>query len=175
MTVIRPATTPEDLAAVRALFWDYRAHLMANSETDAEITRTFYPAPKYTALMDQLAQLHARPRGIILLAELAGRPAGCAMTQPLDATTAEVKRLFVAPHARGHGIARDLMRALEARARDDGFARMVLDTSRNLHAARALYAALGYVARGPYQAIPEQVLPHLLFFEKGLNPAARAK
>ena len=165
---IRPATTPTDLAAVRQLCWEYRAHLMDLSETDAEITRTFYPEPKYTALMDNLAQEHARPHGIILLAERGGVPIGCAMSHAVDSLTSEIKRVFVSPSCRGQGTARALMQALMEQARDDGFARVVLDTSVNLHAARALYTALGFAARGPYQEIPAAVLPHLLFFEANL-------
>jgi putative acetyltransferase len=169
MTTIRPAITEDDIAAVRQLCWDYRAELMNVSEIDAQITRTFYPVPKYTALMDGLTAAHARPTGVILLALLNGVPAGCVMSHPLDARSAEVKRLFVSPHARGHGIARALMEAVMSQAQTDGFARILLDTSTSLTAARALYLGMGFTPRGPYQDIPAEVLPHLLFFEKSLQ------
>lgn len=165
---IRPAETPADLDAVRALCWDYRATLIATSPVDADITETFYPEPKYRALMDRLANEHARPGGIILLAERAGMPLGCAMSHALLPDTAEIKRVFVAPQGRGLGIARALMHALIDQARSDGFARVVLDTSVNLGPARALYLSLGFRERGPYQDIPPAVLPHLLFFEAAL-------
>ena len=168
MTTIRPATTPEDLAAVRQLCWDYRAHLAASSPTDAELTETFYPVPKYTALMDSLETLHARPTGIILLAEHAGAPVACAMSHALFPDTSEIKRLYVAPQARGLGLARALVNALTEQAREDGFARVVLDTSRSLAPARALYAAMGFAERDAYQDIPASALPHLVFFEKPL-------
>lgn len=168
MTTVRPAYTDDDLAAVRQLCWDYRSHLMDVSEIDAQITRTFYPAPKYTALMDGLAIAHARPRGIILLATRDSAPAGCVMSHALDASSAEVKRLFVSPQFRGHGIARALMEAVVAQAQTDGFARVLLDTSISLTAARALYLRMGFTHRGPYQDIPADLLPHLLFFERGL-------
>jgi GNAT superfamily N-acetyltransferase len=166
--MIRPATTPADLAAVRELCWEYRAALCATSPVDARITETFYPVPKYTALMEDLAQIHARPRGIILLADRAGAPVACAMSHALTDDASEIKRLFVAPHARGHGIAADLVNALTDQARADGFTRVVLDTSVNLGPARALYARLGFRTCGPYQSIPDAVLPHLIFFEKSL-------
>ncbi|MCX7566086.1 GNAT family N-acetyltransferase [Sulfitobacter sp. F26169L] len=166
--LIRPATTSADLDAVRQLCWDYRAHLISVSPVEAEITQTFYPVPKYTTLMDNLAVEHARPQGIILLAALAGRPVGCAMTHALDPETSEIKRLFVGPDARGLGAARKLVTALMDQARADGFSRVVLDTSVNLTPARALYADLGFTERGPYQDIPEIALPHLIFFEAGL-------
>lgn len=165
MTLIRPATSPADLDAVRKLCWDYRTHLAGVSPIEAELTETFYPAPKYSALMDGLETEHARPQGIILLAELDGAPVGCGMTHALDPETSEIKRLFVAPDARGHGIARKLIAALMDQARADGYARVVLDTSVNLGPARALYANLGFTQRGPYQDVPETALPHLVFFE----------
>lgn len=165
---LRPAADEADMAQVRRLCWAYRSHLANSSEIDARITETFYPEPKYRALMDGLAQAHARPRGIILLAERDGRAVGCGMTHALAHDTAEVKRVFVDPQARGAGVARKLMEALMAQARADGFARMVLDTSVNLGPARALYAAMGFRERGPYQDIPADVLPHLLFFEAAL-------
>lgn len=168
-SVIRPATTAQDLAAVRQLCWDYRDHLREVSSVDARLTETFYPVPKYAALMESLADAHARPHGIILLAELDGAPVGCAMSHALDAETSEIKRLFVAPQARGHRIARKLVAALMAQARRDGFSRVVLDTSVTLTAARALYASLGFAERGPYQDIPAEALPHLLFFEAPLS------
>lgn len=168
MITIRPVTTPDDLTAVRQLCWDYRTHLNTVSPIDAQITETFYPIPKYTALMDRLATEHARPTGIILLATLNSKPAGCAMTHALDAHSSEIKRLFVTPEARGHGIACKLVTACMEHARSDGFARILLDTSITLAPARALYANMGFTERGPYQDIPEDVLPHLVFFEAQL-------
>lgn len=166
--VIHAPNTPDDLNAVRQLCWDYRTHLANASPVDAYLTETFYPVPQYTALMDTLEKVHARPKGIILLATLEGNPAGCAMTHPLDPQSSEIKRLFVAPHARGHGIARALVTSLMMQARDDGFTRVLLDTSVNLGPARALYAGMGFSERGPYQDIPADALPHLLFFEAPL-------
>lgn len=168
MTQIHPATTPEDVAAVRQLCWDYRTHLAQVSPVDAQLVETFYPAPKYTALMDTLTQVHARPQGIILLAKLDDAPVGCAMSHALDTQTSEIKRLYVAPDARGHGIARKLLTALMEQARADGFTRILLDTSVTLTPARALYAGMGFSERGPYQDTPEDVLEHLVFFEAQL-------
>ncbi|NNE52093.1 MAG: GNAT family N-acetyltransferase [Sulfitobacter sp.] len=166
---IAPAETEADLEAVRRLCWAYRDFLLGNSPVDREITETFYPEPKYRDLMDQLALAHARPAGIILLARNAqGLALGCGMFHGLDAETAEIKRLFVTEKARGLGLARTLCRRLIDQARSDGYARVVLDTSGNLAAAQALYDSLGFDRRGPYEPIPEDVLPHLVFFEKRL-------
>lgn len=162
-------TSAEDLDAVRALCWDYRTFLMDNNPVDLEITERFYPEPKYTTLMDGLAAEHARPKGIILLARDAyGTPAGCGMSHALDAQTSEIKRVFVPETHRSQGIAGQLCTALVDQAKADGFTRVVLDTSTHLPGAKHLYAKLGFAARGPYQPMPEDLIPHLLFFEKPL-------
>ncbi len=52
------------------------------------------------------------PRGgVFLVATLAGEPVGCAGMQRLDATTGEVRRVFVREAARGEGAARALLAA----------------------------------------------------------------
>ncbi|UWR23818.1 GNAT family N-acetyltransferase [Sulfitobacter sp. S190] len=165
---LAPPQSPADLDAVRRLCWDYRRHLADVSPIEAELTETFYPVPKYRQLMDTLAQTHARPTGFILLAKLNGAPVGCGMTHALSPDTSEIKRIYVDPVARGQGVAARIVTELMAQARLDGFARAVLDTSKNLHPARALYASLGFAECGPYQDIPAIALPHLVFFEAPL-------
>ncbi len=168
-STITPVTTASDLAAVTRLCWAYRDFLLANSEIDRQITETFYPVQKYTALMVDLAQIHARPSGIILLAKDAGGvPLGCGMTYALDSQTSEIKRVFVSEAGRGTGIATRLCEALMDQAREDGFSRVVLDTSRSLAGAQRLYDKLGFAQRDAYQPIPPDVLPELLFYEKML-------
>lgn len=164
-----PVDSPDDLEAVRRLCWAYRDFLLQNSEIDRQITEAFYPTAAYTALMADLARYHARPQGMILLARGAdGTPFGCGMTHALDPKTAEIKRVYVTPEARGLGVARKLCTTLMDQARTDGYGRIVLDTSRSLIAAGPLYEALGFTEIGPYQPIPPQVVPHLRFFEYAL-------
>lgn len=168
MPLIRPATSAEDLDAVRQLCWDFRDHLMQISAASAQMAETFYPVPKYTRLLSQLETEHARPQGIILLAKVDNTPVGCAMTHALDARTSEAKRVFVGPQARGLGLARQLMTACMDQARADGYTRMVLDTASSLKPAQALYENLGFQRCEPYQDLPASALPHLVFFEKSL-------
>ena len=56
----------------------------------------------------------------------------------------EVKRLFVAPAARGRGLGTRLMGELERIARGHGLSLLRLDTRHDLVESRRLYAALGY-------------------------------
>ncbi|MEU9489481.1 GNAT family N-acetyltransferase [Streptomyces decoyicus] len=58
---------------------------------------------------------------------------------------AEIKRMFVVPEARGRGLARQILAALEADARAAGRSRMVLETGTEQPEALELYASSGYV------------------------------
>ena len=166
---IAEARTPDDIAAVRSLCWAYRDFLIGLSERDRQITETFYPVPRYRALMADLPRLHAPPAGTMLLARDAeGTALGCGMTHALAPDTAEIKRVFITEAARGKGVARRLCQRLIEAARAAGHARVVLDTSTSLGPAQALYTSLGFAPRGPYQPIPADVLPHLLFYELSL-------
>lgn len=62
----------------------------------------------------------------------------------------EVKRLYVPASARGLGVARALMDHLERDAAAQGLGTVRLETGDRLEAAVALYAARGYVRRGPF-------------------------
>jgi GNAT superfamily N-acetyltransferase len=52
--------------------------------------------------------------------------------------------LFVAPHARRRGVAKQLLQRAHAYARDTGLDRLELQTARTNQEARALYESLGW-------------------------------
>ncbi|MEP9398061.1 helix-turn-helix domain-containing GNAT family N-acetyltransferase [Mesorhizobium sp. KR2-14] len=85
-----------------------------------------------------------RPRGSFLIARLDGDPVGCGAVRMLDATTAEIKRMWVSPAARGLGVAGRMLRRLEAIARELGAQSVCLDTNRSLKEAQSLYLREGY-------------------------------
>lgn len=62
----------------------------------------------------------------------------------------EVKCMWVAPDARGRGISRAVLEALEADARARGLSMLRLETGVDSHAALALYDRCGYARRGPF-------------------------
>ena len=84
------------------------------------------------------------PAGVFMLARLEGDPVGCGGLKRIDETTGEIKRVWTAPSARGLGVARRIVRRLEAAARDMGLKGVRLDTNRALTEAQALYRAEGY-------------------------------
>ncbi len=91
-----------------------------------------------------------------------GRALGMAalVMAPPEQATAELKRLFVLESARGLGVARALMAAVEAEARASGVTRLLLETGPLHHAALALYTGLGYghiPQFGQYIGAPDSV------------------
>ena len=105
------------------------------------------------------------PRGTFLLAVSDGVPVGCAALKG-GADYAEVKRVWIAPAARGLGLARKLMEAIEAAARDLGQLHLRLDTNSALPEAVAMYHRFGWdeIDRFNDDPYPDR------FFEKRLRP-----
>ncbi|SPF76705.1 hypothetical protein ALP8811_01719 [Aliiroseovarius pelagivivens] len=167
LTIIEPET-PGQLDAVRRLCWEYHAFLRALSSFDATLVDTIYPTEKYQNIVDNLEVEHAAPAGALRLAIKDGQPAGCGMYHGLSPDTAEIKRVYVSETARGTGAGYALMDALITQARQAGYARILMDTSKPLRSAQKLYQSMGFKLRAPYQPVPEIAEGHLLFFEMNL-------
>jgi GNAT superfamily N-acetyltransferase len=84
------------------------------------------------------------PRGAFLVAWYDGRPAGCAGWRSRGEGDAELKRMWVALDARGRGVAKALLRAVEESARSAGRTRLILETGTGQPEAMGLYEASGY-------------------------------
>ena len=87
----------------------------------------------------------APPSGLFVIARLDGDAVGCGGFKRVDRATGEIKRVWTAPSARGLGVARRMLRALEAAAREAGVKTLRLDTNRALTEAHALYRSEGYL------------------------------
>src|SRR5580698_5379925 len=79
------------------------------------------------------------PSGLFVIARLEGDAVGCGGFKRIGEATGEIKRVWTAPAARGIGVARRMLRALEAAARDARVKTLRLDTNRALTEAHALY------------------------------------
>jgi putative acetyltransferase len=78
----------------------------------------------------------------------------------------EVKRMYTLPEARGRGLGRAVLARIEQRAREEGLARLVLETGANFEAALRLYAGAGFAPCGPVAGYPPS--PWTAFYEKPL-------
>ena len=120
------------------------------AELDARFESGFDPARSISADARELVP----PAGLFLVARLRDRPLGCGALKFHGDGPTELKRMWVAPSARGLGVGRRLLRALEQHARDAGASAVRLETNRALTEAIALYRRSGYVEVGAFNDEP---------------------
>jgi DNA-binding MarR family transcriptional regulator/predicted GNAT family acetyltransferase len=111
---------------------------------DELVARVPAARPEMFVLPDPGANSYRPPHGRFLVAWSDDLPVGCVSLRPLDASTAEIKRLWVHASARGQGLARRLMSAIEDEARAMGHRHLKLDTNSALTEAIALYRNSGW-------------------------------
>jgi GNAT superfamily N-acetyltransferase len=100
------------------------------------------------------------PNGGFLVGVLDGVAVAMGGWRRIDDTSAEIKRMYVAPQARRGGIARTMLAALERSAAEAGITRLVLNTGPKQPEAIALYESAGYLpvpGFGHYACHPEAV------------------
>jgi DNA-binding MarR family transcriptional regulator/GNAT superfamily N-acetyltransferase len=86
----------------------------------------------------------APPAGLLLVARLRGNPVACGALKFHPKAPTELKRMWVAPEARGIGLGRRLLQELERQARHAGTRIVRLETNRSLKEAIQLYRTSGY-------------------------------
>ena len=86
------------------------------------------------------------PSGAFLVGHLAGQPVGCAgwRSHGESGETAELKRMYTVPAARGQGVARRLLAAVERSAREQGRKQVILECGDRQPEAIAMYESAGY-------------------------------
>ena len=137
----------------------------------AELARRFPGG--YSRRLDGAAEVRdfVPPQGSLLIARLFGTPIGCGGIRTLARRVAEIKRMWIAPSARGLGIGRRLLQELEQVARRHGCRIIRLDTNESLREALQLYRSSGYREIERYNDNP--YAHH--WFEKACGPALRRK
>ncbi len=94
------------------------------------------------------------PNGLLLVARLREEPVGCGALKFHPNAPAELKRMWVAPQARGLGLGRRLLQELEQHAREAGVTVLHLETNRSLVEAITLYRRSGYQEVAPFNDEP---------------------
>jgi len=114
----------------------------------------------------QVAADFESPNGAFVVGWDGEEPVACGGVLRYDETTAEIRRMYVAPSARGRGLSRGVLAALEDEARELGYDFVRLETGDRQPEAIKLYVSSGFepIPRyGPFVDDPRSVC-----FEKRL-------
>jgi len=101
-----------------------------------------------------LPGVYSPPGGRLLLARVAGSPAGTAAFRPLENGACEAKRLFVRSEFRRKGIAAALLEKIVAGARSCGYRTLYGDTLPSMATTLDMYRRIGFEEVGPYSRQP---------------------
>lgn len=98
------------------------------------------------------------------IARIEGQAAGCGGVQIYGTEYAELKRMYVRPRWRRHGLGKQILDRLAAHAREQGVALLRLETGIHQPEAIGLYEASGFRRRPPFGPYRED--PLSLYYEK---------
>jgi putative acetyltransferase len=128
-----------------------------------------YMAELYPAQSNHLLDVQAllRPEVKFLVARDNGQAVGCGAIVIAPEGWAEIKRMFVAPAARGQNLGRRLLASLEELAAENGIGLLRLETGIKQPEALALYRSAGFVEIAPFGSYGPD--PLSLFMEKTVS------
>lgn len=115
------------------------------AELDAHLQRELGEKQAAFAPFNGLSELRY---AVVLYAD--GKPAACGSLKPHADGSMELKRVYVTPEARRHGLARKALAALEARARMLDATSLLLETNPAFTPAVTLYQSLGFARVEPF-------------------------
>jgi GNAT superfamily N-acetyltransferase len=137
------ATTPRE--------WDEAQRLVREYAATLNVDLSFQ---NFDHELQHFTTEYAPPTGAFILAEDAGQYAACIGLRRFAEGIGEIKRLYVAPAARGLGLGRLLIERIIVVAREIGYGSLLLDTLPFMKEAQSLYVALGFKPTAPYRYNP---------------------
>ena len=165
MVSISQVSAPKEIRDVQDLLREYTTWVFT-------LTAESNQAPTFQGLKEELATLpgiYAPPTGSLLLATLNSQSAGCIALKRHDATTGELKRLYIRHTFRGRKIGRQLVNAVIETAREMGYQRLILDSHISMKSAHAIYEAAGFRKVETPIDFPEDLKPIVVFMEMNLD------
>ncbi len=144
---LRRLTPLDDLAGVAGLMAGYLAEIRRKLSDGYGVK--LEDATPDSDLLVQIAPLLEPPQALYL-AEVDGRPAGTGGLKQVAPGRAEIKRMYVDPAFRRHGVGRAVLRQLIDDGRAAGYATLQLETAVWMVEAHALYRSCGFVDAGPF-------------------------
>ncbi len=112
------------------------------------------------------AEQMAQPDTTLFLAREDGAAVACGALRRHAERTAEVKRMYTLPSHQGRGIGGQILQEIETLARNEGFARLVLETGHRHPAAWRVYERAGFTRCGRVLDYPDS--EYSVFYEKAL-------
>lgn len=154
VSIVYVTTESKELNDARLLFTQYVNELNEDLAFQSLAAELKDPLKKYGA-----------PYGSLYVAYKVEKAVGCVALQPITSETCEMKRLYVNPAYRKHGIATQLVDLILKDATNRGYTHMVLDTLDRLTAAIKLYRRHGFAETEAYYENP---LPGVVYMQKQL-------
>jgi putative acetyltransferase len=136
------------------------------AELDAVLAGPYAADQRHALSIERLFQPDVR----FFLARLEGAAVACGGVAFCDGY-AEVKRMYSRPSVRGRGVAKALLRRLEAEARAAGATLLRIETGVYQQEALRFYEGAGFRRCGPfgpYAEMPPRAIELSLFYEKAL-------
>jgi ribosomal protein S18 acetylase RimI-like enzyme len=159
--------SPPDRAPMNELLTDYYDLMISRIEAMGG------SVPPGKQALDEFwneIELFLPPSGLLVLARLEnGALVGCGSLKEIGEGKGELKRLFVKPETRGHGVGRRLVELRIDAAREKGLKTLYVDTLKNNTEMRGLYKKLGfeevdlYEESASYRLLP-QLTPFLCYY-----------
>jgi putative acetyltransferase len=144
---------------------DVRALVQALNAFTYELTPAAY---RHHMTVEQMAQADTT----VFVAREDGRAVAMGSLRRHGRGIGEVKRMFTSPSHRGRGLGQAILARIEQQAREEGFARLVLETGSNFDAALHVYERAGFAPCGPVLDYPPS--PWTAFYAKALMHGASA-
>lgn len=155
---IRPAIFPDDKEIVASLFRAYAASIPVKLDFQGFEEELAGLPSKYAVEKGGAVYLAYLEDDAIPSTTSRSSPStsqqpyaiGCIALRPFPSTASpptpqcELKRLYLAPEARGQGVSKLLMDVVIAQAKQLGYSEMLLDTLDSMTAARRLYEGYGF-------------------------------
>ena len=123
---------------------------------------------RFRAVVQDLHQLHARPKGGILIASVDGQECGCVMYHEARDGVAEFKRMFVSENGRGHGVGTRMLHAMFQQMIADGYRSVFFSSATFLTHAKTMYGRAGFVDMQQPEGIPDHWKDRIYFMQRTL-------
>lgn len=135
---------------IRELFKEYTQMLADNDP----VVREYLSMQSYDDELAHLSKKYGRPEGRLYVAFDGDFPAGCIALRDMGENRCEMKRLYVRPEYRKHGLGKLMSERIIREAREQGYNSMFLDTLEWLGPAISLYQNLGFYEIESYNDNP---------------------